>query len=378
MSSKKRNSLIMLIIVIVLGLAIIGSLIALILQRTGFKSITIAPGFADTELDVNQDYIINIASDPAGADATKFKYQIDSSAATFTVFDDSSAILHTNSEGSVTVYVTKGKIESNYLTFNIVDKAAEEAARQAAEAAAEAERLAAEQAAAEAEAAAAAEAEANKQYVKVIKTDINVRSAATTDSEAVGKATKGDQFEVINNDGSWTEINYNGQTGFIRNDLIEVVSDGESSESSETAAETTTETAEAPQQETKKEEAKKEEKPAEQQQATNNDNAQAAADAAADAAAKAAAEQQKLLEEQQKQLEAAAAQAAAAAAAAPAVASGPLPAAGAWSYGGEIFSAAEVAHFHALWDYTGDAAEMVTHHSAGELKTVSRVDGIIQ
>ena len=79
-----------------------------------------------------------------------------------------------------------------------------------------------------------------------------------------------------------------------------------------------------------------------------------------------------------KAAEEAAAAAAALAAAAPPVASGALPASGAWSYQGETFSAAEVAHFHALWDYTGDAAEMVTHHSAGELKTVSRVDGIIQ
>ena len=361
----------MLIIVIVLGLAIIGSLIALILQRTGFKSITIAPGFADTELDVNKDYIINIATDPAGADATKFKYQIDSSAATFTVFDDSSAILHTNSEGSVTIYVTKGKIESNYLTFNIVDRAAEEAARQAAEAAAEAERLEAEQAAAEAEAAAAAEAEANKQYVKVIKDNINVRSAATTDSEAVGKATNGDQFEVINDDGSWTEVNFNGQSGFIRNDLIEKVSsEGEgATEVAETASET-------PQQETKKEEQKPaEQKPAEQaQQADNNAQAEAdAAKAAADAAAKAAADQQKQLEEQ---LAAQAAAVQAAAAAAPAAAPGALPAAGAWSYGGTVFSGAEVAYFHSLWDYTGDAAEMVTHHSAGELIDLCKIQGL--
>ena len=368
MSSKKRNSLIMLIIVIVLGLAIIGSLIALILQRTGFKSITIAPGFADTELDVNKDYIINIATDPAGADATKFKYQIDSSAATFTVFDDSSAILHTNSEGSVTIYVTKGKVESNYLTFNIVDRAAEEAAQAAAEAAAEAERLEAEQAAAEAEAAAAAEAEANKQYVKVIKDNINVRSAATTDSEAVGKATKGDQFEVVNNDGSWTEINFNGQTGFIRNDLIETVSSD--SEGATEVAETASET---PQQETKKEE----QKPAEQtQQADNNAQAEAdAAKAAADAAAKAAADQQKQLEEQ---LAAQAAAAQAAAAAAPAAAPGALPAAGTWSYGGTVFSGAEVAYFHSLWDYTGDAAEMVTHHSAGELIDLCKIQGLRQ
>ncbi|MDO4187729.1 MAG: hypothetical protein Q4D29_01950, partial [Lachnospiraceae bacterium] len=69
--------------------------------------------------------------------------------------------------------------------------------------------------------------------------------------------------------------------------------------------------------------------------------------------------------------------AAAAAAAAPPAATGAMPASGPWMYQGTLFSAAEVAHFHALWDYTGDAAEMATHHSAGELRKVSQVDGIV-
>ena len=58
MSSRKRNSLIMLIISLVLGVAVIVSLILLILQRTGLESIQINPTFADTELDVNMDYTV--------------------------------------------------------------------------------------------------------------------------------------------------------------------------------------------------------------------------------------------------------------------------------------------------------------------------------
>ena len=49
---------------------------------------------------------------------------------------------------------------------------------------------------------------------------------------------------------------------------------------------------------------------------------------------------------------------------------------GPWTYQGVTFSAAQVAHFHALWDYTGDAQEMATHHSAEELLMVCRIDGI--
>ncbi|MGN0253215.1 MAG: hypothetical protein ACI4CW_02905, partial [Lachnospiraceae bacterium] len=58
------------------------------------------------------------------------------------------------------------------------------------------------------------------------------------------------------------------------------------------------------------------------------------------------------------------------------VATGKLPDKGAWSYQGVTFTANQVAHFHSLWDYTGDAAEMVTHHSAAELQTVCEVDGV--
>lgn len=56
--------------------------------------------------------------------------------------------------------------------------------------------------------------------------------------------------------------------------------------------------------------------------------------------------------------------------------SGPLPDSGPWIYQGVLFTANQVAHFHALWDYTGDAAEIVSHHSAGELLTICEVDGI--
>ena len=58
------------------------------------------------------------------------------------------------------------------------------------------------------------------------------------------------------------------------------------------------------------------------------------------------------------------------------VATGKLPDKGAWSYQGVTFTANQVAHFHKLWDYTGDAAEMVTHHSAAELQQVCKVDGV--
>ena len=354
----------MLIISLVLGVAVIVSLILLILQRTGLESITINPTFADTELDVNMDYIISINTDPSGVKTKKFSYESDSSAVTFESKDDGTAVLHTMGEGAVTVYVKKGKIESNKLTFQIVDKAAQ-AAAEAAAAQAQAEAEAQAQAAAEEAAAAEAEAAAAQvTYIKCIKNDVNIRSNASTDGDVLGKAKLGDTFEVINNDGSWTEFKYGDRSGFMRNDMIEVLPEGDTP--SLTSASETTQTEEK--KEEAKTEEKKEEKPAEQ----------TAEQKAAEDAKKAEEQAKKDAEAAQKAAEEAAAQVAAAqAAAASAVATGPMPASGAWSYQGTVFSAAEVAHFHALWDYTGDAAEMATHHSAAELRKVSEVDGIV-
>ena len=350
MSSRKRNTLIMMIISLVLGVAVIISLVLLILQRTGLETITINPSFADTELDVNMDYIISVNTDPSGANIAKFDYESDSTAVTFEYKDDGIALLHTSGEGAVTVYVKSGKIESNKLTFNIVDKAAQ-AAAEAAQAQAEAEAAAA----AEAEAAAAAEAEAaaaaEVRYIKCIKDNVNIRSSASTDGDVLGKAKLNDTFEVINDDGSWTEFKYGDKSGFMRNDMIEMLPEGETP--------SVTPPQESTQETEKKEETKKEEQTAEQK--------------AAEEAKKAEEEAKKAQEEElKKQQEAAAA----ALAAQPAVATGKMPDKGAWSYQGVTFTANQVAHFHALWDYTGDAAEMATHHSAAELQKVCEVDGV--
>ena len=348
----------MMIISLVLGVAVIISLVLLILQRTGLETITINPSFADTELDVNMDYIISVNTDPSGANIAKFDYESDSTAVTFEYKDDGIALLHTSGEGAVTVYVKSGKIESNKLTFNIVDKAAQ-AAAEAAQAQAEAEAAAA----AEAEAAAAAEAEAaaaaQVRYIKCIKDNVNIRSSASTDGDVLGKAKLNDTFEVINDDGSWTEFKYGDKSGFMRNDMIEMLPEGETP--------SVTPPQESTQETEKKEETKKEE------QTTEQTAEQTAEQKAAEEAKKAEEEAKKAQEEElKKQQEALLA----AAAAQPAVATGKMPDKGAWSYQGVTFTANQVAHFHALWDYTGDAAEMATHHSAAELQKVCEVDGV--
>ena len=350
MSSRKRNTLIMMIISLVLGVAVIISLVLLILQRTGLETITINPTFADTELDVNMDYIISVNTDPSGANIAKFDYESDSTAVTFEYKDDGIALLHTSGEGAVTVYVKSGKIESNKLTFNIVDKAAQAAAA-AAQAQAEAEAAAA----AEAEAAAAAEAEAaaaaQVRYIKCIKDNVNIRSSASTDGDVLGKAKLNDTFEVINDDGSWTEFKYGDKSGFMRNDMIEMLPEGETP--------SVTSPQESTQETEKKEETKKEE------QTTEQTAEQTAEQKAAEEAKKAEEAAKKAQEEELKKQQEAAAAALAAQQA--------MQAAGTvinCKDGKCLVTPAQLDKIHATWDFAGDAVEQAGHHTISELEAV--------
>ena len=341
----------MMIISLVLGVAVIISLVLLILQRTGLETITINPTFADTELDVNMDYIISVNTDPSGANIAKFDYESDSTAVTFEYKDDGIALLHTSGEGAVTVYVKSGKIESNKLTFNIVDKAAQAAAA-AAQAQAEAEAAAAAEAeaaaaAAEAEAAAAAQV----RYIKCIKDNVNIRSSASTDGDVLGKAKLNDTFEVINDDGSWTEFKYGDKSGFMRNDMIEMLPEGETP--------SVTSPQESTQETEKKEETKKEE------QTTEQTAEQTAEQKAAEEAKKAEEAAKKAQEEELKKQQEAAAAALAAQQA--------MQAAGTvinCKDGKCLVTPAQLDKIHATWDFAGDAVEQAGHHTISELEAV--------
>lgn len=254
--------------------------------------------------------------------------------------------------------------------------------------------------------------EEDEEYERVIvlKNNTNIRAAASTDSEVIGTANKGDTFNKIKEIDGWTEIQYLEGTAYIRNGSVMV-----RTEDSDTAV---LEAYRAKQEELQRqiEEEKKrleeEERLAEEEK--NNKKEESEDDSELDKVKEeikhvdpldrltkqndeiaeenkkyeeekkkeeeermAREEEQRLkieeeirqrkereqLEAQQKQLESI-------------PATGRMPASGAWSYQGVTFSAAQVAYFHQLWDYTGDAAEMVTHHSAGELQQVCNVAGI--
>ena len=66
-----------------------------------------------------------------------------------------------------------------------------------------------------------------KQNVKkkdaVVTTDVlNVREKKSTKAKVLGKATKGDTFEVAEQAKNWTKIKYNKKNGYLSNDYIDI------------------------------------------------------------------------------------------------------------------------------------------------------------
>ena len=92
------------------------------------QSITIYPSMTGQELEVGQNYFINIKCNPENASLLTFDYNISSPCATFTQAgtDNTKAVLHTVSEGSFTITVSHGNITSNPLQFTIVGQNAAE------------------------------------------------------------------------------------------------------------------------------------------------------------------------------------------------------------------------------------------------------------
>lgn len=92
------------------------------------QEIVISSDMEGQELEVGQDYVIDIAYNPGNANLSNLKYNIDGIMATFSksTTDDNKAILHTFSGGTVNISVSSGEIKSNSLKFNIVEEAESE------------------------------------------------------------------------------------------------------------------------------------------------------------------------------------------------------------------------------------------------------------
>lgn len=77
-------------------------------------------------LEIDNDYTINVQYEPADASLSAVTYEInDPSLVSITADSDNPAILtlHTKGEGTISITAIKGEIESNILSFDIIDSA---------------------------------------------------------------------------------------------------------------------------------------------------------------------------------------------------------------------------------------------------------------
>ena len=85
----------------------------------------------------------------------------------------------------------------------------------------------------EAQQEAAAQQEAKDASATTVKTtdNVNIRASASTDSEALGKASIGDTFKRYEEmENGWSKIDYNGKEAYIKSEFLEVVDGAGASE----------------------------------------------------------------------------------------------------------------------------------------------------
>ena len=62
-----------------------------------------------------------------------------------------------------------------------------------------------------------------QEWVLIIKTNVNIRSGPSTESQSLGMANKGDKFEYLGEENGWYALTYNGQKAYVRQDMAEIV-----------------------------------------------------------------------------------------------------------------------------------------------------------
>jgi len=61
--------------------------------------------------------------------------------------------------------------------------------------------------------------------VRITKDTANVRSGASTKNKIIGKAHKGDGYDLIRSTGKWVKISFRGDYGWISKSLVDIEED---------------------------------------------------------------------------------------------------------------------------------------------------------
>ena len=52
-------------------------------------------------------------------------------------------------------------------------------------------------------------------------TNVNVRNNPSQDADKIGTAQGGNSYELLEDQGEWFKINYNGQDGYVKSEFFE-------------------------------------------------------------------------------------------------------------------------------------------------------------
>lgn len=311
--------------VFVLVAAIVLMVVLYRAMRT-LKAVTLVPNFSETELETDTDYTFIVKSEPFNADIKSLEYNVDDPSADFSAsVEPHKAILHTGQAGTVTLYVSLGKVESDRISYTVIDHSVQEEPSVNLP-----EDVPEDDGAAEAAEAPVEEA-AEVRIVTVTGDNVRMRSEPNTDCEVVKTCEKGETYTFIEVTGEWTGVDNEGKECYIKSEFVE-----ESVVQSEQA--------QAPQNASAGQE--------------GADSAQAGAEssgntgssdknAGADGSQEAAGSSDKKPDEGTK------------------IGEGMVEVL--CKDGKAMFTQAEYDYFVATWSYTGMADEMMTHHTADEL-----------
>lgn len=87
-----------------------------------------------------------------------------------------------------------------------------------------------------------------QEYIEVIGNNVRIRSSVSTETNdnILGKAKKGDKFVKTGEDGEWSELDYDGQNGYIKSEFIKNISEEEFKATAEPVEQAETEIPQVP------------------------------------------------------------------------------------------------------------------------------------
>ncbi len=228
-SRKRRTTRILVTVIAVLVLVIVLVCIILLYRNMKkLKAVSIVPNFSEEELEPDTDYSFTVKTQPFNADIKSLEYIVSDSSSQFTASEEPhKAILHTGNAGSITIYVQLGKIESEKMSFMVVDHSVQEVVTDNFDDIEKPSEVPADTEVTE---------EPEKETVKIVTVtgdNVRMRAEPNTDCDIVKTCNKGETYTFIEVTGDWTGVDNDGKESYIKSEFVEVEEKVQESENRE-------------------------------------------------------------------------------------------------------------------------------------------------